>query len=104
MRSKHLAILEHASVNPAEAALADEVPVAEHVGGLLHLLEGEHHRAAALLRRRALLLGLPQLGRLVHPCRVQRTFFRPSRNFMEASMGQLKQLLQCILLGHSRMF
>jgi len=57
--SKHLAILEHASVNPAEAALADEVAVAEHVGGLLHLLEREHHRAAAFLGRRVMLLRLP---------------------------------------------
>ena len=58
-KKKHLAILEHASVNPAEAALADEVPVAEHVGRILHLLEREHHRAVALLRQRAMLLGLP---------------------------------------------
>jgi len=57
--SKHLAILEDASVNPAEAALADEVAVAEHVGGLLHLLEREHHRAAAFLGRRLMLLRLP---------------------------------------------
>lgn len=78
VKSVHLTILEHASVDPAEAALADEVPVAEHVGGLLHLLEREHHRAVALLRRRALLLGLPQLGRLVHPWR-QRMLLRSSK-------------------------
>lgn len=59
MKIKHLAILENASVNPAEASLADEVPVAEHFGGLLHLLEREHHSAVGLLLRRALLLGLP---------------------------------------------
>ena len=57
--SKHLAILEDASVNPAEAALAIEVAIAEHVGGLLHLLEREHHRAAAFLGRRLMLLRLP---------------------------------------------
>ena len=57
--SKHLAILEDASVNPAEAALAVEVAIAEHVGGLFHLLEREHHRAAAFLGRRLMLLRLP---------------------------------------------
>jgi hypothetical protein len=57
--SKHLAILEDASVNPAEAALADEVAIAEHVGGLFHLLEREHHRAAAFLGRWLMLLRLP---------------------------------------------
>lgn len=59
----YLPIFQDASVNPAEAALADEVLVAELASRLLHLLEGEDHGAVALLRRhqrqRALLLHLP---------------------------------------------